>query len=66
MLSYRLSKTTILAMVLVGTAAWLSFGVLAVVNDDGTRVGVFPPVSLLALTIRRGRMRRVPSLSSKP
>ena len=51
MLSYRLSKTTILAMVLVGTAAWLSFAVLAVVNDDGTRVGVFPPASLLALTI---------------
>ena len=51
MLSHRLSKTTILAMALVGTAAWLSFGVLAVVNDDGTRIGVFPRGSLLALTI---------------
>src|SRR4029453_6438123 len=51
MLSPRLSKTTVAAMVMVGAAVWLSFGVLAVVSDDGTRVGVLPRVSLLALTI---------------
>ena len=51
MLSDRLSKTTMVAMVVVGAIVWLSVGVLAVVTDDGTRVGVLPRVSLLALTV---------------
>ena len=51
MLSRRLSKTTLVATVLVGAAVWLSFGVLAVVGDGGTRIGVLPRCSLLALTI---------------
>ena len=50
MLSDRLAKTTLVAMVIVGATIWLSFGVLAV-TDDGTRIGVLPRISVLALII---------------
>ncbi|HEV3484663.1 MAG TPA: hypothetical protein VG106_04600, partial [Vicinamibacterales bacterium] len=51
MLSDRLSKATLVAMVVVGGTAWLSFGVLAVVDDGAARIGVLPPAWLLALTV---------------
>ena len=51
MLSDRLSKGTLLGMVIVGATVWLSFAVLAVLDGDGTRIGVLPPLWLLGLTI---------------
>jgi hypothetical protein len=51
MLLDRLSKATIVAMAIVGGTAWLSFGVLAILDGGATRIGVLPRVSLLALTI---------------
>ena len=51
MLSDRLSKATLCVTVVVGGTAWLSFGVLAVVDDGATRIGVLPPAWLLALTV---------------
>jgi hypothetical protein len=39
------------AALIVGCTVWLSFGVLAVVDTNGTRVGVLPPLWWLALTI---------------
>ena len=51
MLSVRLSMAGMVATGIVGCTAWLSFGVLAVVDADGTRVGVLPRLWLLALTI---------------
>ena len=38
-------------MAIVGGALWLSFGVLAVVDADGTRIGVLPRVGLLVVTV---------------
>ncbi len=40
-----------LSAVLAGGAVWLSLGILAVVDANNTRVGVLPPVWLLALSI---------------
>ena len=51
MLSDRLSKGTLLGMVIVGATVWLSFAGLAVLDGDGTRIGVLPPLWLLGLTI---------------
>ena len=51
MLSVRLSTAGMVAAGIVGCTAWLCFGVLAVVDADGTRIGVLPRFWLLALTI---------------
>ena len=51
MQSVRLSTAGMVATGIVGCTAWLSFGVLAVVDADGTRIGVLPRLWLLALTI---------------
>ena len=51
MLSVRLSTAGMVATGIVSCTAWLSFGVLAVVDADGTRIGVLPRLWLLALTI---------------
>ena len=51
MLSVRLSPAAMVATVIVGCTVWLSFGVLAVVEANRTRVGVLPRLWLLALTI---------------
>ena len=51
MQSVRLSTAGMVATGIVGLTAWLSFGVLAVVDADGTRIGVLPRLWLLALTI---------------
>ena len=50
MLPDRLATTTLGAMIVVGAAVWLSFGVLAV-SGDGTRIGVLPRLWLLAASI---------------
>ena len=47
----RPSVATIVTMVIVGAAAWLSFGVLAIADDGGARIGVLPRVALLALAL---------------
>ena len=51
MLSVRLSTAGMVATGIVSCTAWLSFGILAVVDADGTRVGVLPRLWLLALII---------------
>jgi hypothetical protein len=48
----RVSKTTLAAALYVGTAIWLSLGILALTDADGAhRVGVLPPVWLLGIII---------------
>ena len=48
----RLSKTTLAAAVSVGTALWLSFGILAVTDADrARRIGLLPPLWLLAVLV---------------
>lgn len=46
----RVSKTTLFAALCVGTAIWLSLGILALTDANGAhRVGVLPPVWLLGI-----------------
>jgi hypothetical protein len=48
----RLSKTTLAAAVCVGTALWLSFGILSVTDADrARRIGLLPPLWLLAVLV---------------
>ena len=51
MLPGRLSRTMLAAAVCAGTAAWLSLGILAVIDAGGRRIGVLPPVWLLAVFV---------------
>jgi len=48
----RVSKTTLFAALCVSTVVWLSLGILALTDADGThRVGVLPPVWLLVILV---------------
>ena len=52
MLRARLSKTSLAAALLTGTAAWFSLGSLAVADADrARRIGLLPPLWLLALLV---------------
>jgi hypothetical protein len=51
MLGLKPTKGTVAVAIVLGTAAWLSFGILAIVDPTGVRIGILPSAWVLLALI---------------